>query len=214
MCLGLLASGQLHANPELADEQSLSNGAQLYALYCSDCHGRVHGARSDALYGTDKPADYTELIDIALERSAPAPTAAPEEEWPEWADPLDPDEVEVTEADVRAEVLGVVTAAIDEAHGVNSASDRSEMTGGSAKNSAENSAEIHKKGGFYPMPGATDLSAPQTFFYGTSEDELFTSIATGTGAAMPGWRAELGSDAAIWDMVNYIRSFWGEEWLY
>ena len=29
---------------------------------------------------------------------------------------------------------------------------------------------------------------------------------------MPGWRTELGSDEAIWDLVNYIRSLWGEEW--
>jgi mono/diheme cytochrome c family protein len=44
---------------------------------------------------------------------------------------------------------------------------------------------------------------------------MFNSIAYGAGgAAMPGWQIELGSDEAIWDLVNYIRSYWGEEWLY
>ena len=43
---------------------------------------------------------------------------------------------------------------------------------------------------------------------------MFNSIANGTGESMPGWRIELGSDESIWDLVNYIRSFWSEDWLY
>jgi mono/diheme cytochrome c family protein len=64
------------------------------------------------------------------------------------------------------------------------------------------------------MPGATNLADPVSYFYGTSEEEMFESIAEGTGEAMPGFRTELGGDEAIMDVVNYIRSFWGEEWLY
>jgi mono/diheme cytochrome c family protein len=64
------------------------------------------------------------------------------------------------------------------------------------------------------QPGATDLANPQTFFYGTTEEEVFNSIAKGTGAAMPGWRTEMGSDEDVWDIVNYIRSFWSKAWLY
>jgi hypothetical protein len=67
---------------------------------------------------------------------------------------------------------------------------------------------------FNRQPGATDLSDPQTFFYGTSEEEVFNSIAKGTGAAMPGWRTDIGSEEDIWDVVNYIRSFWNEAWLH
>ena len=69
-------------------------------------------------------------------------------------------------------------------------------------------------GSFNRQAGATDLSDPQTFFYGTSEEEVFNSIAEGTGAAMPGWHTDMGSEEDIWDVVNYIRSFWDEAWLY
>ena len=38
--LVLPGSQPAYANPVFADERSLSNGAELYALYCSECHGQ------------------------------------------------------------------------------------------------------------------------------------------------------------------------------
>jgi mono/diheme cytochrome c family protein len=202
VALCLLGSGRVFASPELADEQTLSNGANLYALYCSECHGDPV-KRLDKQDESNNAVDYSELIAIAQGKTAPAGTAIPnKEEWPAWAERPDPGEE--TEPDERTEILNVVTAVIEQAHGIKPGSGELENPGGNSNN---------KGGGFEPMPGATDLSNPQTFFYGTSEEEVFKSIANGTGAAMPGWRTELGSDEAIWDLVHYIRSFWGEEWL-
>ena len=53
---------------------------------------------------------------------------------------------------------------------------------------------------------ATDLTDPQAYYSGSSEQEIFNSIANGAGVAMPAWRAQLGSDQSIWDVVNFIRS--------
>ncbi len=203
--LGLLSAVYLYASPVRANEQSLGNGAQLYELYCSDCHGRESAKRNAGMNETDTTHDDSALIDIALGATSPEPVKpTAEEEWPEWATPRDPDMKE--EPDMRAEILGVVTAVIDDAQTAQAGSDQPENAG--------RLAEKNRGRGFNTLSGATDLSAPQTFFYGTSEEELFKSIAHGTGAAMPGWRTELGSDEAIWDLVNYVRSFWGEEWLY
>ena len=63
------------------------------------------------------------------------------------------------------------------------------------------------------MPDATDLLDPESFVYGTSEIELFANIADGTGPTMPGFREVLGEEEAIWDIVNYIRSLWGENYV-
>jgi hypothetical protein len=124
----------------------------------------------------------------------------PEEDWPEWAESPAP----VREPDVREEVLGTVSKAIAQAHGL---SPELETQGVSGDLVGSGDTD-----GFDPLPGATNLADPTAYFYGTSDEELFNSIANGTGAAMPGWRTELGSDEAIWDLVSYIRSLWGEEW--
>lgn len=57
---------------------------------------------------------------------------------------------------------------------------------------------------------ATDLTDPEAYYSGSSEQEIFNSIANGAGVAMPAWRAQLGSDESIWDLVNFIRSLQGE----
>ena len=57
---------------------------------------------------------------------------------------------------------------------------------------------------------ATDLTDPEAYYSGSSEQEIFNSIANGAGVAMPAWRSQLGSDDAIWDLVNFIRSLQGE----
>jgi mono/diheme cytochrome c family protein len=53
---------------------------------------------------------------------------------------------------------------------------------------------------------ATDLTQPTYYYSGSSDQEIFNSIANGAGVAMPAWRAQLGSDAAVWDLVYYVKS--------
>jgi mono/diheme cytochrome c family protein len=57
---------------------------------------------------------------------------------------------------------------------------------------------------------ATDLTDPEAYYSGSSEQEIFNSIANGAGVAMPAWRTQLGTDDAIWDVVNFILSLQGE----
>jgi mono/diheme cytochrome c family protein len=57
---------------------------------------------------------------------------------------------------------------------------------------------------------ATDLTQPTYYYSGSSDQEIFNSIANGAGVAMPAWRAQLGSDAAVWDLVYYVKSLWEE----
>jgi len=201
-----LASGRLFANPVLADDDSIGNGAELYELYCSECHGRDPASRFDDLYetdDTDQAEDDAELIAIVQgEETAQAVPAPEKEKWPEWAERPDPNEEQ--KPDTRMEVLNAVTAAMDEAHGLSS----------NQPDNSDDTSEESSPGGFEPAPGVNNLADPTGYFYGTSEDDVFHSIAEGTGSAMPGWRDELGSDEAIWDLVNYIRSFWDEDWRY
>jgi mono/diheme cytochrome c family protein len=181
----------------------LGNGAGLYAVYCSDCHGNAPAARLNTQNESNAADEYAELMEIAQKKAEAEQTAIPEdEEWPEWAERPDPNAEK--KPDEREEIMNLVTAAIEKAHEINPE--------GELENAGGNADGI-KYAGFKPQPGVTDLSRPQTFYYGTSAEEVFNSIADGTGAAMPGWRTELGSDEAIWDVVNYIRSFWSEEWL-
>ncbi|MCB1687720.1 MAG: c-type cytochrome [Halioglobus sp.] len=202
---GLTGALQAFAQVDPNDEQSVRMGAQLYDLYCSDCHGVDASGRYGELYDTDDAdsdvsEDYAELVELVRGAGAPEPVAAPQADWPEWADNPAPE----AEEDVRAEVLGTVTGAIDRMH---EAVEDSDPVG-----AWDDEDAYTNFGGFDPVPGATNLADPTAFFHGTSAEEMFDSIANGTGAAMPGWRTELGSDDAIWDLVNYIRSLWGEEW--
>jgi len=73
--------------------------------------------------------------------------------------------------------------------------------------------ECHGKDGRAQMDvisDATDLTDPEAYYSGSSEQEIFNSIANGAGVAMPAWRSQLGSDDAVWDMVNFIRSLQSE----
>lgn len=55
---------------------------------------------------------------------------------------------------------------------------------------------------------ATDLTMPADYYNGSTEQEMYNSIANGAGVAMPAWRATLGSDDAVWDLVDFVRSLW------
>lgn len=57
---------------------------------------------------------------------------------------------------------------------------------------------------------ATDLTDPDAYYSGTTDQDIFNSIANGAGVAMPAWRSQLGSDEAIWDVVRFIRSLQGQ----
>ncbi len=208
LCGGLVNAVQVVAAVDPYDEQSVSMGAQLYDLYCSDCHGADTSDRYDERYGfdgedTDRSEDYDELVELVRGAAVVEPSVAPQADWPEWADNPAPEE----EVDVRVEVLGTVTSAIDKLHGP-SDDDPDPMAAWDDEGTYEDARE------FDPVPGATNLADPTAYFHGISDEEMFDSIANGTGTAMPGWRTELGSDEAIWDLVAYIRSLWGEEWQY
>jgi len=196
VCLGLPGPGPVHANPVYADEQSLNNGAQLYELHCSECHGRRAADLSSALQetGTTDPLKENSAM-TATEPVAQSPPVP--DDWPAWAKRPNPAAVAVRKPDVTAEILNEVNAVIDKSYAT-----------------ASKQPALKGAGVFNPIPGVNDLSDPATFYYGISEEELFDSIANGTGAAMPGWRNRLDNEEAVWDLVNYIRSFWSEEWLY
>ena len=55
---------------------------------------------------------------------------------------------------------------------------------------------------------ATDLTQPTYYYSGSSDQEVYNSIANGAGVAMPAWRAQLGSDAAVWDLVYFVKTLW------
>jgi mono/diheme cytochrome c family protein len=196
LCLALSGPGPVNANPVYADEQSLNNGAQLYELHCSECHGRIAADRSGAQpdTGTTDPLNENSAM-TATEPVAQSPPVP--DDWPAWAKRPNPAAVAVRKPARSAEILHEVNAAIDKSYAT------------AAEQPVPEGAGV-----FNPIPGVTDLSDPAAYYYGISEQELFDSIANGTGAAMPGWRTRLDNEEEVWDLVNYIRSFWSEEWLY
>lgn len=58
---------------------------------------------------------------------------------------------------------------------------------------------------------ATDLTEPEAYYSGTSEDEIFNSISNGAGVAMPPWSGQIKDQADLWHLVNFIRSLWTPE---
>lgn len=58
---------------------------------------------------------------------------------------------------------------------------------------------------------ASNLTLPADYYNGSTDQDLFNSIADGAGVAMPGWRQTLGSDEAVWDLVYFVKSLWVEQ---
>ena len=58
---------------------------------------------------------------------------------------------------------------------------------------------------------ATDLTMPVDYYSGSTNEDIYNSIANGAGVAMPAWRPVLGSDEAIWDLVYFVKSLWVEQ---
>lgn len=59
------------------------------------------------------------------------------------------------------------------------------------------------------MGNASDLTAPKTWKYGSTDGEIFRSIRDG-GDTMPAFKTQLHQESDIWDLVNYIHSLWPE----
>jgi cbb3-type cytochrome c oxidase subunit III len=57
---------------------------------------------------------------------------------------------------------------------------------------------------------ATDLTAPKTWKYGTSESAIYRSIRDGQGASMPSFKTQIKKDDDLWHLVNFIQSLWPE----
>ena len=218
LCLSVLGTGGVLANSVPVDELSLSNGAYLYDLYCSECHGvntSEQGYGPNAGNETEQEYDFSELIDIAQDTNSPK-TEATHDSWPDWVK-YPKEQGRENEFAARSEILNEITQVIDEAYGIEPEQAETEIEieiEADFAEATEYEQSTDSTGVFDPIPGVTNLADPQSYFYGYSEDEMFNSIANGTGESMPGWRIELGSDESIWDLVNYIRSFWSEDWLY
>jgi mono/diheme cytochrome c family protein len=58
---------------------------------------------------------------------------------------------------------------------------------------------------------ATDLTEPEAYYSGASQDDIFNSISNGAGVAMPAWNVQISDETDIWHLVNFIRSLWTEE---
>jgi mono/diheme cytochrome c family protein len=196
--LAAIAAVNTAASPVPADEISLLNGADSFAQYCTECHGWDPALQYDSLYDPDPDVDLLfdlESLDADISVGGEFPTAEEVDDWPEWAEPRPdvPDEEEL----MRAGVLSDLAVAIDDVYG-----DGSDGMFGEDPDSQPPRA-----------PGATDLTDPASFKYGTSENDLYDSITRGAGMDMPGFRERLGSEDAVWNLVNYIRSLWGEDWV-
>jgi len=211
------------ANPVPADELSLLSGASAFERLCTDCHGWDPSRQYESLYDED-PVDAPDpLFDTDGDEEAEPDLLVLEEEedddWPEWADPL-PEDLEDEEADLRASLLGDLTSAIDDAYLDDEYAydwDREEAAPEVAADDElaplEEVFGENRDGTLERAPGATDLTDPDSFVYGTTEMDLFFNIANGTGPGMPGSMDQLGSEAEVWNLVNYIRSLWGEDWV-
>jgi len=220
----LLLVDPVAANPVPADELSLLNGADHFARHCTRCHGWNPSEQYDSLYGDDPIAGPDPLLDIAEEAPQDDPDLLPEaieedvDDWPEWAGP--PPEEEIDYEDERQTILNDLNSAIDahyadesEPWGYEVYREERVDTGGDELPSIAEVFGEDADGDGLRAPGATDLTDPDSFVYGTSETDLFANIANGTGPSMPGFLGELGGEDAVWDLVNYIRSLWGEDWI-
>lgn len=198
------------ANSVPADQQSLLNGSDLYSMHCAECHGwtmldNFRQRQEDDLDVNEY--DFSELVDgvYGLEEEEIDNTVYIEDEeaWPEWAEFPDPG-IEANDPGVRAQIMDDFTSAIDDVYAPDLATSELE-------NSYDIIDELDVIDPNGPVAGATELQSPDTFYFGTSEQELYNSIERGFDSSMPGFADKLDSEDRIWDLVNFIRSFWYED---
>ncbi len=73
--------------------------------------------------------------------------------------------------------------------------------------------ECHGKDGRAQMDvisDATNLTEPDEYYNGSTQQDIFTSIKNGAGVGMPPWSSQIKDDG-IWNLVNFIRSLWTDE---
>lgn len=58
---------------------------------------------------------------------------------------------------------------------------------------------------------ATDLTLPAYYYNGSTDQDIYNSIASGAGVAMPAWRTVVGSDESVWDLVYFVKSLRAEQ---
>ncbi len=58
---------------------------------------------------------------------------------------------------------------------------------------------------------ATDLTWPEDYYNGASQQDIYTSIRDGAGVAMPPWSMQIPDEADSWRLVNFIRSLWTQQ---
>ena len=216
---GLVVS-PVSANPVPADDLSIANGFENYDQLCAGCHGTKVVAGDELWYEPDpyeEDIDYDALIDEvqeAREREEERRFAnvARRDGSGRWAEIPDPGN-KANEASVRAQIMEELVAEIDREYGTED--EVVELDPFSTDYDIGEDLGFDHYGELDALPDAPDLADPESFVYGTDEQSLYDAIAKGigSGTTMPGFRARLGSDEAVWDIVNYIRSLWGPEWL-
>ncbi|MFK7974788.1 MAG: cytochrome c [Halioglobus sp.] len=208
------------ANPVPADDLSIANGFEAYDLHCATCHGTKSMPEDEQWYEPDTfkdDIDYDALIDKAQAKRQ----ASQKEKFANvsgrdgagrWAELPDPGG-KANDASVRAQIMADLVAEIEREYGTQVA--EQELEEYSTEYDLAEELGFNDLGEDDAMPGAPDLADPESFIYGTDEYDLYNTIAKGVGSAtlMPGFLSELGSEEAVWDLVNFIRSQWAEEWL-
>lgn len=219
-----IGSSQSHANPVPADELSIANGAEYYAVHCAGCHGVQRDPIDDQWYEPDaysEDYDFSGLVD-EVEAARRKRDTLSNDETPEWAKLKDPGN-QANDAAVRAEIMADLVSAIDAEYGYQGSPLGDDPLLGDATTGDiyGEDYDLAEDLGFNDVgddgviraPGAGNLADPVSYFYGTDEQDLYRAISVGTGQSMPGFLETLGSEEAVWDLVNYIRSLWGQEWL-
>lgn len=217
---GFFPAISAQANPVPADDLSIANGFESYDMHCARCHGTKTNAEEELWYQPDAVEDDIDY-DALIDEAQAARKEAEEKKYANlsdrdgagrWAELPDPGG-QANEADVRAQIMEELVAQIDREYGVQEEPQELDPFGTDYDLGEE--LGFNEIGEVDALPGVPDLADPEAFIYGTEELQLFYTIANGVGAgsSMPGFRATLGSDEAVWDLVNYIRSLWASEWL-
>jgi mono/diheme cytochrome c family protein len=226
LTLAVLCVDTALANPVPADDLSLLSGSDRFKQFCTECHGWDPEEQFTELYSDTVDTEEVEAVVgeiLAAQNIGGSPTPEPEDfteeteedDWPDWAGPPPEDDVD-EEEQLKADLLDDLTAVIEDVY-----DDDSEMYdwGEDDLGDPYESVDVWGDPGDDDIEeqvrvgGATDLTDPSSYVYGTDDIELFNNIAYGTGPTMPGFLSQLGSEEEVWNVVNYIRSLWGEDWL-
>lgn len=191
---------------------SMENGAAIYAVHCASCHGAdFKGLKgvpdlTDALWrfgGADEetyrmqPSDVEVVVRHGIRSGdGMARTAST---MPAWGEPEKPT-ASLTASDLDDTVAYVAQLAGQTADAEQARRGRALFNGKAAcfdchASDAKGDNSI----------GATDLTLPQAWLYGSSSEAIRQSIVEGRGAMMPGFATVL-SDAEVQAVSAYVYS--------